>query len=132
MRVIDEAGCLDALEPLPPKYQAHFTGLTGLHDLFPSEQPHTVSVLMVRFEAGARNNWHWHRGGQMLYITEGEGYVQVRGEQPRLIRAGDVVCCPPGEEHWHGASPNSPMTHLAVTLGEIVWLEPSTPDLAGR
>ncbi|ANW16923.1 cupin domain-containing protein [Streptomyces clavuligerus] len=114
-----------ALEPLPEKYTRVFSGEAQLTDLFPSEEEHTSSVLLVRFEAGSRNHWHWHTGGQLLYITEGEGYVQVRGEEPTVVRAGDIVACPPGEQHWHGATENSAMTHLAVTLGEIIWLEPS-------
>ncbi|WTW99339.1 cupin domain-containing protein [Streptomycetaceae bacterium NBC_01309] len=130
MQVFELPSSMDDLEPLPAKYHPHFTGGAGLSDLFPSEEPHSVSVLMVRFEPGTRNNWHWHRGGQMLYVTDGEGYVQVRGEKPRLVKTGDVVACPPGEEHWHGAGPGGHMTHLAVTLGEIVWLEPSVLDLS--
>jgi quercetin dioxygenase-like cupin family protein len=130
MNILEPQSYLEALAPLPEKYLAHFTGETGLSDLFPSQVPHPVSVLLVRFEAGARNNWRLHTGGQMLYVTDGEGYVQARGEPPRLIKAGDVVTCPPGEEHWHGAGPNGPMTHLAVTLGDIVWLERSELELA--
>ncbi|MFI2378289.1 cupin domain-containing protein [Streptomyces sp. NPDC018964] len=115
----------DSLEPLPEKYRKVFSGEAQLTDLFPSEEQHTSSVLLVRFEEGVRNHWHRHTGGQLLYITEGEGHVQVRGQEPVLVRAGDVVACPPGEEHWHGATENSSMTHLAVTLGDIIWLEPS-------
>ena len=124
MELMESKDYLD-LDPLPAKYADYFTGPTGLRDLFPVEEPHSVSVLLVRFEPGARNAWHHHAGGQMLYVTEGEGYVQTRGEPPRRIKAGDVVSCPAGEEHRHGAGPDLPMTHLAVTLGEITWLEPS-------
>lgn len=117
------------LDPLPAKYLQYFTGPTGLRDLFPVDELYPLSVLFARFEAGSRNAWHWHEGGQLLYVTEGEGYVQTRGEPPRGIRAGDVVVCPAREEHWHGAGPDSPMAHLAVTLGEIKWMEPSELEL---
>jgi quercetin dioxygenase-like cupin family protein len=82
----------------------------------------------VRFEPGSRNHWHRHAGGQVLHVVEGEGYVQARGERARRIGAGDTVSTPPGQEHWHGAGPGSPMAHLAVTIGETTWLEPSGPD----
>lgn len=118
------------LEPLEPKYVPHFQGKTTLRDMHRNPEPYPVSVLLVRFEAGSRNNWHYHTGGQMLYVTEGEGYVQTRGQPPQLIRAGDIVNCPPNEDHWHGASPDKPMAHLAVTIGETVWRgEPSVLDL---
>ncbi|GLF93214.1 cupin domain-containing protein [Streptomyces yaizuensis] len=125
MIINSPADCRAALEPLPEKYAKVFSGEALLTDLFPSDTAHTSSVLLVRFEAGARNHWHWHTGGQLLYITEGEGYVQVRGQEPTVVRAGDIVACPPGEQHWHGATAGSAMTHLAVTLGDIIWLEPS-------
>jgi quercetin dioxygenase-like cupin family protein len=115
---------LTRVPPLPEQYHPYFDGETALRELFVNADPDTASVLFVRFEPGARNNWHRHTGGQLLFVTEGEGYVQVRGEEPTVIRAGDAVACPPDEEHWHGATPDGPgMTHLAVTYGKIVWLE---------
>jgi quercetin dioxygenase-like cupin family protein len=81
-------------------------------------------MLLVEFEPGARTNWHTHRGQQVIIVTSGEGRVQVRGEQPIIIRPGDVVVCNAGETHWHGAAPDSEFSHLAVTQGSIDWLEP--------
>jgi quercetin dioxygenase-like cupin family protein len=115
---------LAQLPALPPQYHPYFKGDTALRELHANAEDASVNVLFVRFEPGARNNWHLHTGGQLLFVTEGEGYVQVRGQEPLVIRAGDAVSCPPDEEHWHGATPDGPgMTHLAVTYGEIVWLE---------
>jgi quercetin dioxygenase-like cupin family protein len=82
---------------------------------------------IVRFEAGARNHWHSHAGGQLLHVIEGEGWVQSRGQDPQRIRLADTVTAAPGEEHWHGAGSQGPMAHLAVAMGETRWLEESTP-----
>lgn len=115
---------LDTVGLIGPEYHPYFAGETRLRNLYVNDEPDTVSVLFVRFDAGARNNWHSHTGGQLLFVTEGEGYVQVRGQEPVVVRAGDAVACPPDEEHWHGATPGGPgMTHLAVTYGKINWLE---------
>ncbi|MFD9697505.1 cupin domain-containing protein [Lentzea sp. NPDC059081] len=116
---------LQEIPPLPEQYHEHFTGTTDLRELGVGAPEGEASVLLVRFEPGARNAWHRHTGGQLIYVTEGEGYVQSRGQDPVVVRAGDAVACPPDEEHWHGATPGGPgMTHLAVTYGKIVWLEP--------
>jgi quercetin dioxygenase-like cupin family protein len=109
-------------EPMDP---SHFTGATTARPVHRTAEPHTVGVAVVRFEAGARNHWHRHAGGQVLHVVDGEGYVQARGEQPRRIGVGDIVATPPGEEHWHGAGPASAMAHVAVTIGQTTWLEPS-------
>ncbi|MCS7480477.1 cupin domain-containing protein [Umezawaea endophytica] len=120
---------LREIPPLPDRYHAHFTGTTALRELPAGSSPDDAGVLLVRFEPGARNGWHLHTGGQLLFVTEGEGYVQARGEAPVLVRAGDAVSCPPDEEHWHGATPEGPgMTHLAVTYGKIVWLDGQVDD----
>jgi quercetin dioxygenase-like cupin family protein len=78
----------------------------------------------VFFTPGARTNWHRHTGGQILYITAGSGRVVSRRGETVLVRTGDVVWTEPDEEHWHGADPDSYMSHTAVSLGEAVWLEP--------
>jgi quercetin dioxygenase-like cupin family protein len=115
---------LEQVPPLPMQYTPFFDGPTRLTELHVNAEPDIASVLFVRFEPGARNNWHSHSGGQLLFVTEGEGYLQTRGQPPLIIRAGDAVSCPPDEEHWHGATPDGPgMTHLAVTYGKINWLE---------
>jgi quercetin dioxygenase-like cupin family protein len=82
------------------------------------------TALAVSFEAGARTHWHRHPGGQVLYILEGEARVGVREESAVELTSGDLVNTPPGEEHWHGAGPNGPMTHLAIQFGDTEWLGP--------
>jgi quercetin dioxygenase-like cupin family protein len=82
----------------------------------------------VTFTPGARTYWHHHTGGQLLVVTAGQGLVCPRGEEPQVIRAGDVVWVPPGEQHWHGATPGTIMTHLAFSIGPTAWLEEVTQD----
>jgi quercetin dioxygenase-like cupin family protein len=117
-------------EPVDPSLSSHFTGPSTSRRLYGTSEPHSVWVTVVRFEAGVRNHWHTHAGGQVLHVVEGEGYVQARGEPPRRISMEDSVSIMPGEEHWHGAGPNSPMAHVAISIGDITWLEPSELDLA--
>ncbi len=118
----------EALKNLKPADAAHFTGKAGLGGLIEaSSQTSAMFAAMVRFEAGARNHWHRHVGGQLLHVIEGEGWVQVRGQAPQRIRQGDTVTADPGEEHWHGAGGNGPMAHLAVAAGETHWLQESAP-----
>jgi quercetin dioxygenase-like cupin family protein len=78
----------------------------------------------VFFTPGARTNWHRHTGGQILYVTSGSGRVVSRRGEAVRVRTGDVIWTEPDEEHWHGADPDSYMSHTAVSLGEAVWLEP--------
>jgi quercetin dioxygenase-like cupin family protein len=80
-----------------------------------------LNVAAVRFTPGARSAWHSHDGGQSLYVTEGHGLVQVRGQQIAKLDPGDVVFAPDGEEHWHGATPDHFMTHLSITEGAPHW-----------
>jgi quercetin dioxygenase-like cupin family protein len=75
---------------------------------------HTRQNLMVRFAPGARNAWHSHAAGQTLHVTEGRGLLQSRGDQVIEIRPGDTIWTPPGEWHWHGATPDHFMTHIAI------------------
>jgi quercetin dioxygenase-like cupin family protein len=79
---------------------------------------HSVRIMNVFFEPGARTHWHTHSGGQVLHVTAGRGRVGVRGRRPQPVAAGDVVHFAPDEEHWHGAGPETSMLHLAVTLGD--------------
>jgi quercetin dioxygenase-like cupin family protein len=84
----------------------------------------------VTFEPGARSAWHTHPLGQVLIVTAGCGLVQCEGEPARAIRPGDVVRCPPGEKHWHGAAAATAMTHIAIVEelnGKAVeWMEKVT------
>src|SRR2546429_4601112 len=109
-------------EPMDP---AHFTGPSHSRPVHTTVEPNPVRVSVVRFDAGVRNHWHRHGGGQVLHVVEGEGHVQSRGAPARRIRAGDTVSTAPGEEHWHGAAADGPMAHVAVTIGDITWLESS-------
>jgi len=83
--------------------------------------PSHLNVATVRFTPGARSAWHSHDGGQTLYVTEGRGLIQVRGQQIIALNPGDVAYAPHGEEHWHGASPDHFMTHLSITEGAAHW-----------
>jgi quercetin dioxygenase-like cupin family protein len=108
-----------------PMDSSHFTGPVTSHPLHTGLEPHAVRVGVVHFHPGIRNHWHRHDGGQVLHVLDGEGYVQSRGEDARRIAAGDTVSAAPGEEHWHGAGPDHAMSHVAVSIGETTWLEPS-------
>jgi len=121
VKVTTRTEALDG-QPMDP---AHFTGPASSHPLLVTLDPNPVRVSIVRFEAGTRNHWHRHGGGQVLHVVEGEGFVQLRGEPPRRIRVGDSVSTAPGEEHWHGAGPEGPMAHVAVSIGDTTWLETS-------
>ncbi|HLN14437.1 MAG TPA: cupin domain-containing protein [bacterium] len=81
-----------------------------------------VTVGSVFFEPGARTYWHRHTEGQVLYVTHGQGRVRSRDGSGGTIAAGDVVHIAPGEEHWHGAGPDSFMLHHAITIGKSDWL----------
>jgi len=111
-----------------PMDSTHFTGPVTSHPLHTTSEPHPVRVGVVHFQPGVRNHWHRHEGGQLLHVVDGVGYVQSRGEAPRRIATGDSVSAAPGEEHWHGAGPDAGMSHVAVSIGGITWLEPSDFD----
>jgi quercetin dioxygenase-like cupin family protein len=114
-----------ALTKLTPLEAAHFTGKAGSHALLPASPALSTSAAVVRFEPGARNHWHAHAGGQLLYVIEGEGWVQARGSAAQAIRVGDAVATEPNEEHWHGAGRGGPLAHIVVNIGETRWLEES-------
>jgi quercetin dioxygenase-like cupin family protein len=82
-----------------------------------------VVINTVYFSPGGRTHWHKHEGGQVLHVATGEGWVGQRGEPAERVRAGDVVWTSPGEEHWHGASGEAFLVHVAVSLGETEWLD---------
>lgn len=113
----------------------HFTGNAQMLNAFSQVQPARSYGAYVRFEPGARTFWHVHPTGQTLIVTEGVGLTQsVDGNGKKgpviEIKAGDIVVCPPGIRHWHGASKNSSMTHLAmserVPNKAVQWLDPVT------
>lgn len=92
----------------------NFTGSVRIDPLFQAKEPSRMYGGSVTFEPGARTAWHSHPLGQILIVTEGIGLVQRWGDPLEEIRPGDVVRIPPGQKHWHGAAPNSSMTHIAI------------------
>lgn len=104
-----------------------FTGTVRIDPLFQSPGPAQFSGASVTFEPGARSAWHTHPCGQTLIVTAGLGWTQCWGEPKVEIRPGDVITCPPGKKHWHGATPNTSMTHIAIQEakdGKVIdWLE---------
>jgi len=94
--------------------QEYFTGAVRIDPLFEPAAPARGLGASVTFEPGARTAWHTHPLGQTLIVMAGFGIVQSWGGAPRAIRPGDVVLCPLGEKHWHGASPTTAMTHIAI------------------
>lgn len=104
-----------------------FTGDVRIDPLAETPDPSQVLAASVTFEPGARTAWHTHPLGQTLIVTSGYGWTQCWGEAKVEIRPGDVVWCPPGTKHWHGATPMTAMTHIAILQkldGKSVdWLE---------
>ena len=92
----------------------YFTGTVWQDPIIEAPAPARVRSARVSFEPGARTAWHTHPLGQTLYVIAGTGRVQTWGGPIREIRAGDVVWIPPGEKHWHGATPTTAMTHIAI------------------
>ncbi|WP_295961252.1 cupin domain-containing protein [Rhodoferax sp.] len=92
----------------------YFTGTVRVDPLFQPHAPARALGATVTFEPGARTAWHFHPLGQTLVVTAGAGWVQRRGGPREDIRPGDVVWIAPGEEHWHGASATTAMTHIAI------------------
>jgi quercetin dioxygenase-like cupin family protein len=91
-----------------------FTGEVWLDHIAAAPAPSRLRAYSVHFSPGARTAWHRHPFGQVIHVTEGEGLVQRRGAPMETIRAGDTVRFEAGEEHWHGATPERFMTHLAL------------------
>ncbi len=107
-----------------------FTGAVWQDPIIDAPAPARIRSNWVRFEPGARTAWHTHPLGQTLHVTSGLGWVQTFGGPIREIRAGDTVWIPPGEKHWHGASANAAMEHIAMQEHldgkHVEWLEPVT------
>ncbi len=111
---------------------ATFVGKVRVDPLFPADEEVQASSAYVSFEPGARSAWHTHPAGQRLVVTSGVGLTQEWGKPMQQIHVGDVVVCPAGVKHWHGAAPHSAMTHLAVTGvvdgKSVAWLEQLSDD----
>jgi quercetin dioxygenase-like cupin family protein len=110
----------------------YFSGTVRIDPLFQTPAPSRSVGGSVTFEPGARSAWHTHPLGQILIVTSGCGLTQCAGGPVVKIQPGDVIWCPPGHKHWHGASPTTAMTHIAITEaldGKVVdWLEKLTDE----
>ncbi|CUH81110.1 cupin domain-containing protein [Tropicibacter naphthalenivorans] len=110
----------------------YFTGTVRVDPMFQAEEPGRVSGSHVTFEPGARTAWHTHPAGQTLVVTFGRGFVQEEGGEIQEISQGDVVWFPAGVKHWHGASPKTAMSHMAIqeSIGgtPVTWMEKVTDD----
>ena len=110
----------------------HFTGSARVQSLFDAKAPAHDTGGIVTFQPGARSVWHTHPVGQILIVTDGEGWVQAWGGPVQVMRKGDVVWIPAGVKHWHGASATSSVTHIALQEKQngtnVVWLEPVTDE----
>ncbi len=125
---IKRSGTQASIKP-PAEY---FTGTVRLDPLNTPPDPARVAMALVTFEPGARTVWHTHPLGQTLIVTAGCGQVQREGGPIEEIRAGDVVWFPPAEKHWHGATPTTAMSHIAIqeTLEgkNVEWMEKVTDE----
>lgn len=112
---------------------ARFTGDVYLNMIEGPAEPARLAAGLVRFTPGARTNWHSHANGQVLYITDGVGLVGTRDGSVARVSAGEILKCPAGEEHWHGATDSHLMAHIALVVGDgdgdgTTWLEPVTDE----
>jgi len=110
----------------------NFTGHVRRDPILTADAPSRLATGYVTFDPGARTVWHTHPVGQLLIITAGCGRVGTWGGEVQEVKAGDVVWFAPEEKHWHGAGPDTGMTHIAVTEMEggsaVDWLEPVTDE----
>jgi 4-carboxymuconolactone decarboxylase len=122
-------------QPSRPGPAEYFTGAVRIDAQFQRPSPARVGGATVSFEPGARTAWHTHPLGQTLMVTAGRGRVQREGGAIEEIRPGDVIWVEPGEKHWHGASPTSGMTHIAIAEAldgrAVEWLEKVTDEEYG-
>jgi quercetin dioxygenase-like cupin family protein len=109
-----------------------FSGEAFLTPLIARDKNNEFSAGSVSFDVKARTNWHTHPKGQVLVVTEGQGYYQEKNRPARIIKKGDVINIPEDVEHWHGASENTNMTHIAITNYkddlQVTWLQPVTDE----
>ena len=114
----------------------NFTGSVVVQPLSGANDHIRASAGHVTFAPGARSAWHTHPAGQVLIVTDGVGWVQEEGGAKREIKPGDVVWCPPGVKHWHGATATTAMSHTAITeVAEgrnVEWLEKVTDEQYGK
>ena len=112
-----------------------FTGTVRIDPLFSAMEGSVVSGALITFEPGARSAWHKHPMGQNLIVVSGMGWTQCEGGPKVEIRPGDVVSCPCGKRHWHGATPTTAMSHISITEAlngkNVEWMEKVTDDEYG-
>lgn len=113
--------------------EKNFTGDVYVNQIYQGEDPSRMTAALVRFTPGAHTNWHSHALGQTLHVTDGIGLVATRDGTVIRMRPGDTVHTPPGEEHWHGATADNFMCHLAMLERDgdtdpTTWLEPVTDE----
>jgi quercetin dioxygenase-like cupin family protein len=111
---------------------AYFTGTVRLDSRFDSDDPDRVGGATVTFEPGARTAWHTHPLGQALIVVSGLGWAQREGGPVEEIRPGDIILFAPGEKHWHGATPTTAMSHIAIAekldRSAADWMEKVTDE----
>lgn len=114
----------------------NFTGNAWATSLVANDSTYNTLVGNVYFEPGARSNWHIHPAGQVLIITDGVGYHQIKGQPRQTIRKGDIVKCPPNIMHWHGANPDIGMQQMYIIpnteKGIVTWLQKVTDEEYGN
>lgn len=119
-------------EPSTKGPSDYFTGQVRIDPLFSASEPGRAAAALVTFEPGARTAWHTHPLGQTLIVTSGLGWAQREGGMIEDIRPGDVVSFAPGEKHWHGATPATGMSHIAIQEklngAAVDWLEQVSDD----
>ena len=129
MNTQDNAAIFPKGQQLPDKW---FSGEAYLQPLLGKDKNNDYALGSVTFEAGARTHWHTHPKGQVLIVTDGEGFYQEKGKMAQCIKKGDIVNIPEDVEHWHGAAASTGMTHIAITnyRGEenVTWLKPVTDE----
>jgi quercetin dioxygenase-like cupin family protein len=113
-------------EHTPPAKASRFTGQAVGDSVLPATDG--VIINTITFSPGSRTHWHSHERGQILVVTAGYGLICTAGEAPRRLRTGDWVWIPPGERHWHGATPGTFLTHTAISLGATEWADEVAED----
>ena len=112
--------------------EAWFTGDVRIDAPFQATEPASVGGATVTFEPGARTAWHTHPLGQTLIVTQGRGWLQAWGEEAEILNQGDISWIPSGVKHWHGASAQTAMTHIAIAEAvngsPVTWLEKVTDE----
>lgn len=112
-----------------PGNPSYFTGQVTIRRMAATDPPTNVKMLRVEFDAGARTHWHTHDGVQVLVILSGCCRFQHEGGPVQEAETGEVIQIPAGEKHWHGATADAPMVHLAINIDtETEWLEPVTDE----